>query len=353
MDNHRIFMQRCLELAARGRGNVSPNPMVGAVLVHEDRIIGEGFHGHFGGPHAEVNAINAVSDADKKWIPDSTMYVSLEPCNHFGKTPPCSDLILKTGIKKVVIATLDPYIKVNGSGYSKLKEVGIEVTLGVMENEARKLNARFFCNQEAKRPYIILKWAQTQNGIISAEEGKPLKISCDLTNRLVHKWRSEEDAIAVGVNTLITDDPLLNNRLWTGKQPVRVLFDLHGRAPQKSKVLHGEGKTIVVSGNQNQNRDNVEYLNVEQENYDLKQILHLLYQKGIGSMLVEGGAITHRHFIGTDLWDEARVIISDNEYEPDTDTCIKAPSLKNEIKIGENRLGTDTLFEFHNLLSPY
>lgn len=353
MDNHEIFMHRCLQLAEKGRGCVSPNPMVGAVLVHEGRIIGEGFHECFGGPHAEVNAINAVSEEDKNWISDSILYVSLEPCNHFGKTPPCSDLILKSGIKKVVIATLDPFIKVNGSGYAKLLDFGVDVKVGVLENEARKLNARFFCNQEAMRPFIILKWAQTSNGLISAENGKPLKISCDLTNRLVHKWRSEEDAIAVGVNTILTDDPMLNNRLWSGKQPIKVIFDLNGRAVLNSKVFHSDVKTIVISNKQKVNHDAVEYLKLEKEEMNLFHILQRLYQKGIGSMLVEGGAITHKQFIESGLWDEARVIVSDNAYQTDPDNCTKAPKLRNEIKFREIRLATDTVFEYHNEESPF
>lgn len=348
MDIHQIFMHRCLQLAALGRGNVSPNPMVGAVLVHEGRIIGEGFHQRIGGPHAEVNAIASVAEQDKKYIPSSTLYVSLEPCNHFGKTPPCSDLILHSGIKKVVIGSLDPFEKVNGTGYMKLKAAGVDVMVGILEKEAKQLNARFFCNQLHHRPYIILKWAQTSNGVISADKREPMKISCELTNRMVHKWRSEEDAIAVGINTVISDDPQLNNRKWTGKSPVRVVFDPNGKMPAQSKVLQGNQKTIVFTHEEYESTEFVEYVQVGRNEDWLSQVLSILFQKGIGSLLVEGGAITHQRFIDAGLWDEARVIVSEKEYLSKNNDCVYAPQLKSENLIAEARIGTDVIRYYQN-----
>lgn len=343
MEFHDEFMRRCLQLAELGRGFVSPNPMVGAVLVFEGRIIGEGYHQQLGGPHAEVNAISSVAPADQNLISEATLYVSLEPCNHHGKTPPCSDLILTMGIQKVVIATLDPFIKVNGSGYTKLKNAGVEVVIGVLEEEAIKINNRFFCNQKERRPYIVLKWAQTQNGLLSAENGMPLKISSNLTNRLVHKWRSEEDGICVGLNTVRKDDPQLNNRLWSGKDPIRIVFDPEGRLPDTSKVLQGVQKTIVFSHVKQEKRGHVEFVLLERNAQWMQQALEILLEKGVGSLLVEGGAITHKHFIETGMWDEARIIVSDFIYQTDAHNCTLAPTLKNEKLTKTYRLGTDQI----------
>lgn len=347
MEIHSEFMRRCLQLAELGRGFVSPNPMVGAVLVYEGRIIGEGYHQQIGGPHAEVNAISSVAPADLNLISEATLYVSLEPCNHHGKTPPCSDLVLKMGIRKVVIATLDPFIKVNGTGYTKLKNAGVEVVVGVLEEEAKKKNERFFCNQKENRPYIVLKWAQTKNGLLSAENGMPLKISCDLTNRLVHKWRSEEDGICVGLNTVRKDDPQLNNRLWSGKDPIRIIFDPEGRLPDTSKVLQGIQKTIVFTHVKQETRGHLEFVCLERNELWMKQALKILLEKGVGSMLVEGGAITHKHFIETGMWDEARIIVSDFAYPGDAQACTSAPILKLEMLSNSVRLGTDVINYYH------
>ncbi|MBC7722390.1 MAG: bifunctional diaminohydroxyphosphoribosylaminopyrimidine deaminase/5-amino-6-(5-phosphoribosylamino)uracil reductase RibD, partial [Pedobacter sp.] len=214
-------MFRCLELAVLGKGNVAPNPMVGSVLVHEGRIIGEGYHQLYGQPHAEVNCINSVAENDKYLIPQSTLYVSLEPCSHFGKTPPCSDLIIKHDIKKVVVGCRDSYEEVNGKGIENLQQNGVEVVLGILENDCKNLNKRFFTFHTKKRPFIILKWAETANGKIASNTNERLLISNDFSNRVVHKWRSEEGAILVGTKTASLDNPSLNNRLWHGKNPIR------------------------------------------------------------------------------------------------------------------------------------
>ena len=219
--DHYTYMQRCLQLAVLGAGNVAPNPMVGAVLVNNGDIIGEGYHQQYGGPHAEPNCINDVPVEMKHMIPGSTLYVSLEPCAHFGKTPPCADLIIKTGIKKVVVGCRDPFSKVDGKGIDKLRNAGVEVIIGEWENECKELNKRFFTFHTKSRPYIVLKWAQTANGKMAAEGEDRLLISNDYTNRLVHKWRSEEAAILVGRNTALMDNPSLTTRLWKGK----ILYD--------------------------------------------------------------------------------------------------------------------------------
>ena len=240
-------MHRCLELASLGMGNVAPNPMVGAVLVYDNRIIGEGYHMQFGGPHAEVNCINSVKPADRELISKSSLYVSLEPCNHFGKTPPCSDLIIKNRIPEVVIACTDPFEKVNGSGINKLMEAGVKVITGILEKNAISLNTRFFTFHQQKRPYIILKWAQSANKKISGKNGEPVRISHALTDRLVHRWRSEEAAIMVGTNTALKDNPSLTTRLWKGKNPIRIVVDNQLKIPSAFTLFNGEAPLIIFN----------------------------------------------------------------------------------------------------------
>lgn len=221
-----FYMQRCLELAAMGAGQVAPNPMVGAVLVHQGRIIGEGYHRQYGQAHAEVNCVNSVAEEERSLIPLATMYVSLEPCAHHGKTPPCADLIVAQGIKQVVIGCMDTFSAVAGKGIEKLEKAGIKVETGVLEAECRQINRRFFTFHEQQRPYIVLKWAQSRNGLVAGAGGVPVRISNKYSDRLVHKWRSEEMGILAGTRTAINDNPRLNNRLWTGKDPVRIIIDL-------------------------------------------------------------------------------------------------------------------------------
>ncbi len=282
-------MRRCIELARMGAGNVSTNPMVGAVVVHDGVIIGEGYHRKCGGPHAEVNAINSVKNPEL--LPESEIYVSLEPCAHFGKTPPCADLIIEKKIRKCYVGCLDPFSKVDGKGIQKLRAAGVEVETGILEKECQELNKRFFTSVNLKRPYVILKWAQSIDGYID-KDFAPVRISNHETEILNHKWRSEEDAILVGTNTALRDNPSLTNRLWAGKNPVRVVLDANGVLGDKFRIFDGEARTVVVA-----------------EREPMK-ILSSLNDMKIQSVIVEGGAATHRMFIESGLWDEARVFVS-------------------------------------------
>ena len=287
------IMSRCIALAQKGAGNVSTNPMVGAVIVHNGKIIGEGYHRKCGGPHAEVNAINSVKDP--ALLPESEIYVSLEPCAHFGKTPPCADLIIEKKIKKVYVGCLDPFSKVDGKGIQKLRAAGIEVVVGVLEKECQELNRRFFTSVNLKRPYVILKWAQSIDGFID-KDYKPVRISNHQTEILNHKWRSEEDAILVGYNTAMRDNPSLTNRLWAGKNPLRVVLDRDGSLPKNLKIFDQSARTVVMD--------------FDGENMPQK-VLSALDEMKVQSVIIEGGASTHRKFIEAGLWDEARIFVSD------------------------------------------
>lgn len=298
-------MQRCLALAALGAGNVAPNPMVGAVLVYDNRIIGEGYHQQYGGLHAEPNCIASVKPEDEHLISHSTLYVSLEPCSHFGKTPPCSDLIIQKKIPRVVIGCRDSFKKVNGTGIEKLVAAGIDVICGVLENECLVLNRRFFTFHEKQRPYIILKWAQSNNGRISGADYLPLKISNDLTNRLVHKWRSEEAAILIGANTALHDNPSLTTRLWKGRDPVRVLLDDELTINKDAKIFGGVSQTIVINKAKEEEKGLISF---RRANKNASSILKVLFDADLTSVIIEGGAKTLQLFIDNDLWDEARVI---------------------------------------------
>ena len=287
------IMSRCIELARLGAGNVSTNPMVGAVVVHNGKIIGEGYHRKCGGPHAEVNAINSVKDP--ALLPESEIYVSLEPCAHFGKTPPCADLIIEKKIKKVYVGCLDPFSKVDGKGIQKLRAAGVEVVVGVLEKECQELNRRFFTSVNLKRPYVILKWAQSIDGYID-KDCKPVRISNHQTEILNHKWRSEEDAILVGYNTALRDNPSLTNRLWAGKNPLRVVLDRDGLLPKNLKIFDDSARTVVLDFHGDDMPQNV---------------LTALDEMKVQSLIIEGGASTHRKFIKSGLWDEARIFVAD------------------------------------------
>lgn len=301
-------MHRCLTLAREGSGRVAPNPLVGAVLVHEGRIIGEGYHRAYGEPHAEVNCIASVREKDISLIPQSTLYVSLEPCAHYGKTPPCADLIVRHRIPRVVIACSDPFEAVNGRGIQKLRAAGIDVENRVLEAEARALNRRFFRFHEQKRPYIILKWAQTSNGMIGSADGSRLLISGSDTNRLVHRWRSEEAAILVGTNTVLSDDPQLTNRLWSGPSPVRLVLDMNLRLPAGLKIFDGRVRTILINAKKQGIEAGVEYEQIDPSGNLPREIASLLVRLQLQSVLVEGGARLIQSFIDEGLWDEARLI---------------------------------------------
>ncbi|HVZ96536.1 MAG TPA: bifunctional diaminohydroxyphosphoribosylaminopyrimidine deaminase/5-amino-6-(5-phosphoribosylamino)uracil reductase RibD, partial [Chitinophagaceae bacterium] len=269
------YMMRCLQLAKLGAGNVAPNPMVGAVLVHEDRIIGEGYHQNYGEAHAEVNCINNVAGSDKHLIDKSTLYVSLEPCSHYGKTPPCTDLIIRNKIPRVVIGCRDVYKEVAGRGIQKLQNAGVEVICDVLKQESICLNRRFFTFHTQFRPYFILKWAQTANNKIGAVE-KRMLISNEHTNRLVHKWRSEEPAIMIGTNTALQDDPLLTTRLWKGKNPIRIVIDGKLKLPDSLSLFNNEAKTIVFNFHKNETKDNTRFIKLENENI-VEEILHSFF----------------------------------------------------------------------------
>jgi diaminohydroxyphosphoribosylaminopyrimidine deaminase/5-amino-6-(5-phosphoribosylamino)uracil reductase len=334
-------MYRCLELAALGAGNVAPNPMVGAVLVYNDRVIGEGYHKKFGEAHAEVGCINSVKEVDKDLINKSTLYVSLEPCSHFGKTPPCADLIVKSNIQKVVIGCKDYYKEVDGKGIQKLQNAGIEVITGVLEKECFELNKRFFTFHQKQRPYIILKWAESTNGKIGTKAERVL-ISNEYTNRLVHKWRSEEAAILVGTNTALQDDPSLTKRLWHGNNPVRLVIDMNLRLPPYLKIFNKETRTIIFNNQKHEEGGNLIFYKIEQGNL-LPQLLNALYKMQIQSVLVEGGAKVLQSFINEGLWDETRIIRNE---QLTISNGINSPKLKNASILNQEKYSSDSISYF-------
>ncbi|MFI5162283.1 MAG: bifunctional diaminohydroxyphosphoribosylaminopyrimidine deaminase/5-amino-6-(5-phosphoribosylamino)uracil reductase RibD [Sphingobacteriales bacterium] len=305
------YMQRCLELAAFGLGNVSPNPMVGAVIVHEGVIIGEGYHQQYGQAHAEVNAVNHVlstyADAEEL-LKNSTIYVSLEPCAHYGKTPPCADLIVKHQIPRVVVGCRDPFEQVNGKGIEKLQEAGIEVVTGVLEKECKWLNRRFFTRVREKRPYIILKWAQTSDGFFAPADGSQFWITGQESRTLVHKWRSEEDAVLVGKNTVLADNPQLNVRQWTGRSPKRVVIDRRLELKRDLNIYNQSTETLVFNEVKTDIDGKIKYIALEDfDRFVPQYILFQLYLQDIQSLIIEGGANTLNSFIEAGLWDEARI----------------------------------------------
>lgn len=345
MQNEEQYIKRCLDLAQLGAGTVSPNPMVGAVIVHEDKIIGEGYTSPYGGPHAEVNAVKNAIDSlgesiAKELFRQATIYVSLEPCAHFGKTPPCADLLISCQFKKVLIGCLDPFAKVNGLGVQKLKDAGIEVVVGVLEKECQFINRRFFTRISQHRPYVILKWSETQNRFFAPAEAEQKWISNTSSKQLVHKWRSEEDAILVGKRTALVDNPTLNNRLWTGKSPKRILIDKNLEVREDSNLfLAQDSDLIIFNAVKTDWNGHLKYIQLE--NFDLylaQNILYQLYLMDVQSLIVEGGAKTLKLFMEAGLWDEARVIVGDTTWE----NGILAPQLpilpQLTTKIGDNKL---------------
>ena len=342
---HQLYMQRCLDLALKGIGNVAPNPMVGAVLVYEDRIIGEGWHQQFGGPHAEVNCINSVAEADRNLISQSTLYVSLEPCNHFGKTPPCTELIIQSQIKKVVIACTDPFEKVNGAGIKKLVDNGIEVITGILEQEALLLNKKFFNFHLYQRPYVILKWAQSADGYIALTKGKPVKISNEITDKLVHKWRSEESAIIVGTNTVINDNPALTTRNWTGRSPLRIFIDKRLSIDANYNILDNNTDTLILNLVKNEKVGVNEFVLIHDETKIIEELLQLLYKKGVQSLIVEGGSRLLQSFIDSNFWDETRII---KNTELLLQEGLPSPTLKNNVRFKQEWVGKDAINYYLN-----
>lgn len=347
MHSHEYYMQRCLYLAEKGAGNVAPNPMVGCVIVHNGKIIGEGFHEQYGGPHAEVNAIRNVED--ENLLKQSTLYVSLEPCAHTGKTPPCVDLIIEKNIPYVVVACLDENPLVKGKGIQKLILNGADVKVGVLEKEAQFLNRRFFTSVTKNRPYIILKWAQSEDGFIDhnrdEKDGRAI-ISSPESHLLVHRWRSEEAAIMVGTNTVIADDPQLTVRLTEGRNPVRVSFDRQLRIPSTAKILDGSAPTIIFTEGAHYYTDRAEFIPINFSANPIEQAMSVLHEKKLQSVIVEGGAAVLNKFLEHNLWDEARVFVAKKNFT----RGIKAPEMKCDFT-NEESVGPDKLFYFYNSTS--
>ncbi len=345
MNNHEDYIARCIELAKNGIGTTYPNPMVGSVIVYNGEIIGEGWHQKAGEPHAEVNAIRSVKDPSL--LDKATIYVSLEPCSHFGKTPPCCDLIIKNKIPNVVIGTVDSNIKVAGNGIKRLQESGANVLVGILEKECYELNQRFFTFHEKKRPYIILKWAETQDGFIAPlqkEEQKPVWITNLNSRQLVHKWRTEEQAILVGTQTVIDDNPKLNARDWEGNNPIRVVIDQNHRIPKTAHVFDDQIKTIVFSNKKSTpSIENTFFEVIDFQQNIAQQIADKLFQHQIQSVIVEGGAQTLQTFIDANLWDEARVFIGNCTFEKG----VKAP-IMNTSPFKKEKIGTDELLTIRN-----
>jgi diaminohydroxyphosphoribosylaminopyrimidine deaminase/5-amino-6-(5-phosphoribosylamino)uracil reductase len=348
------YMYRCLQLAQLGAGYVAPNPMVGAVLVYRDRIIGEGYHQKYGEAHAEVNCIGeAAANGHASLIDQSILYVSLEPCAHFGKTPPCADLIIRNRIAKVVIGCRDPFEEVNGRGIEKLKAAGVEVELGVLEENCKELNKRFFTYHIDHMPYIILKWAETKDGYIAPQAPPPpeggilenpragrLFISNTYTNRLVHKWRSEEVAILVGTNTVEHDNPELTTRLWHGPSPIRLVVDMDLRLPDSLNIFNRQVRTIIFNRVRHEEEGNLLYYQVSEDASLVHQVVNALYQLKIQSVMVEGGAKLLQSFIDEHMWDEARVI---SNGQLAIGKGLKAPKLENFIRREGQTLLSDTI----------
>jgi diaminohydroxyphosphoribosylaminopyrimidine deaminase / 5-amino-6-(5-phosphoribosylamino)uracil reductase len=357
MSTDDIYMKRCLDLAVLGQGRTAPNPMVGAALVHDGRIIGEGYHQQYGEAHAEVNCLASVREEDLHLISRSTLYVSLEPCAHFGKTPPCADLIARNKIPKVVVGCRDPFVEVNGKGIEKLISSGIEVKTGILESDCRELNKRFFCFHTRHRPYVKLKWAQSLDGKIANEDYSRVLISNDYSNRLVHQWRSEAMGIVVGTNTALFDDPELTSRLWPGKNPVRIVVDINLRLPRKLKVFSSEPPTIVFNLHQHNlpfekisavdlKSVGVGYYQVTGDVSLVHQMMNALYRMDIQSVLVEGGAQLLQSFIDEEIWDEAKVITNE---ELVLGSGLPSPVLKNHKLQNSQKLFSDRVQTYINL----
>ena len=309
------FMNKCIALAKQGLGNTYPNPLVGSVVVYKGEVIGSGWHQKSGEAHAEVHSIRHVSD--RSLLADSTLYVNLEPCSHYGKTPPCTDLIIQSGIRHVVIGMQDPFEKVNGSGIQKLRNAGVRVDVGIESAACRELNKRFITTIEKQRPYIILKWAETLDRFIAPKTkttNEPVWISNLLSRTLAHKWRAEEQSILIGKQTALDDNPALTTRLHKGPSPIRLIIDPNEEVDRKAKVFNPDQKVIVFTANKSRTEAHIEYIAIDFSANGLQQILSTLFQKGIQSILVEGGSITLQHFIESGLWDEARVITGQEKF---------------------------------------
>jgi len=347
MPTDELYMRRCLDLAALGRGWVSPNPMVGAVIVHNGKIIGEGYHKRYGGPHAEVNAVNSVFeqyDNASELLHQSVIYVSLEPCAHYGKTPPCADLIIKHRIPKVVVGCRDPFDEVDGKGIEKLRAAGIEVKLGVLEEECRMLNRRFFTRVQKHRPYIILKWAQTADGFFAPDDNSQYWITGTESRKLVHQWRGEEDAVMVGKRTAAIDNPQLNVRYGEGRNPKRVVIDRRLELDNNLHLFDQSVETLIFNEVRTQVTGKNKYIALEDfDRYVPQYIMYQLYLQDIQSVIIEGGAHTLQSFIEAGMWDEARVFTGNVVLQ----RGIPAPPIAG-VKSDELQCGGDMLEIWHN-----
>ncbi len=335
------FMSRALELAELGRGKVSPNPMVGCVIVHDNIIIGEGYHQQYGEAHAEVNAINAVED--QSLLEASTVYVTLEPCAHHGKTPPCADLLVSKKVKRVVVGALDSNPLVGGKGLERMQQAGIDVNHGVLADTSRALNTRFFTFIEKRRPYIILKWAQTSDGFVARENFDSKWISGEASRSLVHQWRAEEDAIMVGTRTAKHDNPRLNVRAWSGKDPLRLVIDKSLTLNKALNLFDGSQPTVIYNDLVAKKEMNLEYVKVEGQDY-LPEILSDLYTRKIQSVIIEGGGSLLNSCLKAGLWDEARIFTAPVNF----DAGVSAPELQGN-RIDSLTIGEDQLDMYNNL----
>lgn len=335
-----LFMQRALDLAQLSLGAVSPNPMVGCVIVHNNKIIGEGRHERYGAAHAEVNAVASV--VDPLLLSESTVYVNLEPCSHFGKTPPCADMLVKHRVKKVVIANTDPNPLVSGKGIEKLKTAGIEVVTGILETQGRELNKRFLTFMEKKRPYLILKWAETSDGFIARENFDSKWISNEHSRKLVHKWRSEEDAVLVGTGTALHDNPALTVRDWAGRNPVRIVIDRFGKLPQELALFDGSQQTICYTTHRDESARNLEVVKLPETDF-ITAMLDDLFKRNVQSVIIEGGATTLSQFLKERLWDEARIFTSPEQFG----SGIASPKFTGNLMSRES-VFTDTLAIYRN-----
>ncbi len=336
---HEKFMRRCLDLAEKGGSYVAPNPKVGSVIVHENRIIGEGFHQVYGQAHAERNAINAVVEADKHLLPESTLYVNLEPCSFQGHQPPCANLLIATGIKKVVVGDLDPNPKVAGNGMKMLEEAGIQVTQGILKKECAWQNRRFKTFHLKKRPYIVLKWAQTIDGYIAPDNEHQKWISNQLTKRISHRWRTEEQAIMVGRKTAQVDNPQLTARLWTGKNPLRLVLDQRLLLANDLHLFDSTTPTVIFTAKNVPQKPNVAYARLDYTESIPHQVAEYLYNRPVISVLIEGGPTLLKSFIQANLWDEARIFIG-NQY---WGSGKAAPSLSSVALHSKEQLGDNEL----------
>ncbi|MFD2726418.1 bifunctional diaminohydroxyphosphoribosylaminopyrimidine deaminase/5-amino-6-(5-phosphoribosylamino)uracil reductase RibD [Hyunsoonleella rubra] len=333
MSIHETYIKRCIDIGKNGFGNTRPNPMVGCVIVSNGEIISEGFTSVYGSNHAEVNAIYKVKD--KSLLKEATLYVTLEPCSHYGKTPPCSDLIIKHKIPKVVIGCMDDNEQVAGKGIKKMIEAGIDVTVPILENDCREHHKRFFTFHNKKRPYIILKWAETQDGFIAPESRQtksPVWITNKASRQLVHKWRAKEQAILVGTNTVLEDNPSLTVRDWSGQNPIRIVIDRKNKLPKRLNVFSDKAETIIID---EQKADFSKPL--------AEQICKVLFKKQINSVIIEGGAKTLQAFIDENLWDEARVFKGSAVFE----NGVKAPDFKRK-PFSEETIKNDILKIYRN-----